>query len=125
VAYENVAGWYEHDAGLNDSMWLRERERIWHSFAPKRLHTYDKDDFDRFWMEQMGVRGLFIMEAITGVTQNVGWTQSMKILQVHRPLGFSYRYLTASQVEQFLQLLGTRLKVTVEGINNPKVIVTE
>jgi hypothetical protein len=125
VGYENVAGWYEHDAGITDSIWLRERERIWHSFAPNKLHTYDKDDFDKFWMDQMGVRGLFIMEEVTRVTPNVGWTQSMKILQVHRPLGFSYKYLTVNQVEQFLRLLNIRLKITVEGINNPKVIVTE
>lgn len=124
VGYDNVKGWYEHDTRANDSVWLSERERIWQSFTPRRLHTHDKDDFDRFWMAQMGVRGLFIMEAITRVTERVGWTESMEILQVHRPLGFSYRYLTASQVEQFMRLIGTPIKLTVEGIHNPKVIIT-
>lgn len=124
VGYDYVRGWYEHDTKADDSTWLSERDRIWQNFTAKRLHTHDKNDFDIFWTAQMGVRGLFIMEAITQAPGNVGWTQSMAILHVHRPLGFSYRYLTASQVEQFLQLLGVSLKVTVEGINNPKVILT-
>jgi hypothetical protein len=121
VGHDYVSGWFEHDVRANDSTWLGERERIWKNFTPRRLHTHDKTDFAIFWTEQMGVRGLFTMETITRVDANVDWTQSMKILQVHRPLGFSYRYLTASHVEQFLKLLGTPMRVIVEGINDPKV----
>ena len=124
VGYDNVVGWYKHVKRANDSKWLSERERIWESFTPKRLHTHDRNDFDRFWGAQMGVRGLFIMGAITRVTTHVGWAQSMEILQIHRPIGFSYRYLTAKQVEQFMRLIGTPIKVMVEGIHNPRVKMT-
>jgi len=121
TGYEYVKGWYEHTRG-DDSLWFSERERVWHTFGPNKLHTHNKNEFDKFWEEQMGVRGLFFMKDICKLSRNVSWNDSMKILQVFRPLGFSYRYLTNTQVQKFLKLTGIDMEIKIEGISSPRVM---
>jgi hypothetical protein len=101
---------------------MEERERIWHTFGPHRLHTHEKGEFDRFWKAQMGVRGLFLMREIRRPPKPITWDDSMRVLQVFRPLGFSYRYLTTSQVLRLLELMELEVEVEIHGIASPKVI---
>lgn len=122
VDYEYIQGWFQHAVHRNDKLWISERDRIWSTYTPDRLHTRNKSEFERFWAEQMGVRGLFIMEELSRITQRVTWMDSMKILQVNRPLGFSYRYLTESQSKMFLQKAGITMNYEVKGINSPKIV---
>jgi len=123
VGYEYIEGWYEHVRIKNDTIWIKERERIWNTYGPNRLHTHDKEEFNDFWEAQKGVRGLFLMRNIFTVTKRVTWDESMKILQVSRPVGFSYKYLTISQVQKFLQLIDVKMEIKVQGITSPKVIL--
>ncbi|MEM4047478.1 MAG: hypothetical protein QXI65_07175 [Metallosphaera sp.] len=125
VGYEQVKGWYEHTKFRDDRLWIEERERIWQTFGPHRLHTHDKDEFDKFWKAQMGVRGLFLMKDLQRLQKTISWDDSMKILQVFRPLGFSYRYLIESQVRQFLELIGLEMEIQIEGILSPRVILKQ
>ena len=124
VGCEHVKGWYEHTRFRDDRLWMEERKRVWRTFGPQRLHTHDRDDFDKFWKAQMGVRGLFLMKDLQRSPKTISWDDSMKILQVFRPLGFSYRYLTNSQVRKFLGLLGLEMEIEIEGIISPRVIST-
>jgi hypothetical protein len=121
VGYENIKGWPEYAISHDSSLWIRERERIWRTFGPTRLHTRDKNEFDNFWKEQQGVRGLFLMEDLYPISKIVSWVDSMRILQVFRPLGFSYRYLTTTQVCKFLELIGIDMEIEIEGIESPNV----
>ena len=121
VGYENIKGWVEYAASHDAGLWMSERERIWRTFGPNRLHTHDKNEFDNFWKDQQGVRGLFLMQDLHRISETVSWIDSMRILQVYRPLGFSYRYLTSSQVRKFLELTGIDMEVEVRGINSPNV----
>ena len=125
VGYEYIKGWYDHVELGNDQVWMEERDRIWNTFGPYRLHTHNKEEFDEFWKAQKGVRGLFLMESVKELPEKIPWSKSMRILQIHRPIGFSYRYLTFKQVQEFLKL--TRLKVFIEvrGISNPEVVLKE
>lgn len=120
AGYDDVKGWYEHTL-TEDSAWSGECERIWNSFGPDRLHTHDESDFRHFWTEQMGVRGLFFMKDIRRVADVISWSDSMKVLQVFRPLGFSYKYLTIAQAREFLRLCSMNLQIEVKGIGSPKV----
>lgn len=122
VGYEHIKGWYRRTVDHDETLWISERERIWHTFGPSKLHTHDKNEFDRFWKAQMGVRGLFLMEDLQELLETISWNNSMQILQVFRPLGFSYRYLTSTQVQKFLELADIKMEVKIEGITSPEVI---
>jgi len=122
VGCEYGKGWYEYTVFHDDELWIEERERIWHAFGLFRLHTHDKNDFNNFWEAQMGVRGLFLMEDLQRSPTTISWHDLMKILQVFRPLGFSYKYLTSAQVKRLLELIGLNVEIEIEGIISPKVI---
>jgi hypothetical protein len=61
------------------------------------------------------------MEDIHPISKMVSWSDSMRILQVYRPVGFSYKYLTATQVRKFLELIGIDAEIEIEGIDSPNV----
>jgi len=122
VGCEYVKGWYEHTKLRDDRIWIGERERVWHTYGPHRLHTHNKEDFNKFWEAQMGVRGLFLMRDIQKTPKTIPWNNSMRILQVFRPLGFSYRYLTTTQVQKFLDLVDLKIEIKIKGITFPRVI---
>jgi hypothetical protein len=121
VGYENIKGWPEYIINKDSALWISERERIWNTFGPTRLHTHDKNEFYNFWKKQGGVRGLFLMEDIHPISKMVSRSDSMRILQVYRPVGFSYKYLTTTQVRKFLELIGIDAEIEIEGIDSPNV----
>lgn len=128
VGYDIVEGWIEYDKLKSklskDALWYKERDRIWSDYTYRRLHTHNKNEFDRFWIDQMGVRGVFIMGNVIRLDKNPSWSESMNILQIHRPLGFSYRFLYRTQVERFLRLIGVKARLEIIGIESPKVIIS-
>ena len=46
-----------------------ERERVWLAYRAKTLTPPAKTDFDRFWIGQNGVRGLFLMDNVNAVPE--------------------------------------------------------
>lgn len=126
AGYEYIKGWYEHIKG-DDKLWIEERERVWRNYGPSRLHTEDKRDFNNFWKDQMGVRGLFLMKDIKRLPEEkqIPWDVSMIVLQVYRPIGFSYKYLTNLQVEELFKHAGLEIKVKIKGVISPKVVLIE
>ncbi|MEM3550647.1 MAG: hypothetical protein QXV01_06100 [Candidatus Bathyarchaeia archaeon] len=122
VECDSIKGWYEHILFAHSNLWINERERVWNTFGPNRLHTHNKAEFDKFWKEQQGIRGLFLMEDIRRISKKISWVDSMRILGVFRPLGFSYKYLTSTQVREFFKLAEIDIEIKIEGINSPKVI---
>jgi hypothetical protein len=121
VGYENIKGWPKYIINKDSALWISERERIRNTFGPTRLHTHDKNEFDNFWKKQGGVRGLFLMEDIHPISKMVSRSDSIRILQVYRPVGFRYKYLTATQVRKFLELIGIDAEIEIEGIDSPNV----
>jgi len=81
-----------------------ERERVWQAH---RVHTIDppaKEQFDEFWEAQHGVRGLFIMDEVTEMTQPVAFKVYGRALEWGFPMGVGYRYLSLAQSMLLLRL---------------------
>jgi hypothetical protein len=75
----------------------QERERVWQMH---RVHTIDpptKEEFDRFWEKQHGVRGLFLMDEVAEMPQPVGFKVYGRALGWGYPMGVGYRYLSVPQ----------------------------
>jgi hypothetical protein len=83
-----------------------ERERVWQNY---RAHTIDpptKDEFDRFWQAQHGVRGLFLMDQVAELREPVAFSVYGRALGWGYPMGVGYRYLSVSQSVLLLRALG-------------------
>jgi hypothetical protein len=116
VGCEYIKGW-----SSDYNLWEQERNRIWRTYGndKKRLHTHKEEEFKKFWEDQKGARGLFLMEEVCEVPKKVSWDEEKRILKIYRPIGFSYKYLTATQVREFLELIGINMEIEVKGIESP------
>jgi hypothetical protein len=88
-----------------------ERERIWQAH---RVHTMDpptKEEFDRFWEAQHGVRGLFLMDEVAELPQPVAFKVYGRALAWGYPMGVGYRYLSVAQSLLLLRLAAASLNV--------------
>jgi hypothetical protein len=50
---------------------VAERERVWLRYRAKTIDPPAKDDFDKFWDGQNGVRALFVMDEVTELSDPV------------------------------------------------------
>jgi hypothetical protein len=83
---------------------LAERERVWQTH---RVHTLDppmKEEFDKFWEAQDGVRGLFIMDEVAELPRPIAFKVYGRALGWGYPRGVGYRYLSVAQSVLLLQL---------------------
>jgi hypothetical protein len=81
-----------------------ERERVWQTH---RAHTIDppaKEEFDRFWEAQHGIRGLFLMDEVAELPRPVAFKVYGRALEWGYPMGVGYRYLSLPQSVLLLRL---------------------
>jgi len=84
----------------------RERERIWALYGDGQLHTRSKEEFDRFWDDQDGVRSLVVLENLVEIEKKITWSDLKRILYTNRfPRGVGYIYITKSEVNEILKLI--------------------
>jgi hypothetical protein len=74
-----------------------ERERVWHSYRAGTIDAPVKEEFDRFWQAQHGVRGLFVMDEVVQVPAPVAFKVYGRALEWGYPMGVGYRYLSVPQ----------------------------
>jgi hypothetical protein len=89
-----------------------ERERVWQMHRAGTVDPPTKEEFDRFWEKQHGVRGLFLMDEVTEVAQPVGFKVYGRALGWGYPMGVGYRYLSVPQSMLLLRLAGTPVGVS-------------
>jgi hypothetical protein len=89
-----------------------ERERVWQTHRAGTVDPPTKEEFDRFWEKQHGVRGLFVMEEVTEMPQPVEFKVYGRALGWGYPMGVGYRYLSLPQ-----SVLLLRLAVMPTGVN--------
>jgi hypothetical protein len=87
---------------------LAERERFWNAYRANTLNPPAKDDFDRFWEKQNGVRALFMMDTICGIPEPIRFRVYGRALEWGYPTGVGYRYITLPQ--SLLLLRAARLE---------------
>jgi hypothetical protein len=83
-----------------------ERERVWLAYRAGTLSAPAKDDFDRFWTGQNGVRALFLMDNLVAVPRRIPFKVYGRALEWGYPMGVGYRYLSLSQAYLLLRLAG-------------------
>jgi hypothetical protein len=88
-----------------------ERERIWQTHRVNTIDPPTKEQFDRFWDAQNGVRGLFLMDEVAEVPQPVAFKAYGRALEWGFPVGVGYRYLSATQSVLLLRLAVMPLEV--------------
>lgn len=81
-----------------------ERERIWQTHRVNTIDPPTKDEFDKFWEGQNGVRGLFIMDDIGELPKPVAFKTYGRALEWGFPMGVGYRYLSLAQSLLLLRL---------------------
>jgi hypothetical protein len=74
-----------------------ERERIWESYRAGTIDPPTKETFDEFWQAQNGVRGLFLMDEVTELSEPVAFKVYGRALEWGYPMGVGYRYLSLPQ----------------------------
>jgi hypothetical protein len=67
-----VAG---HKATIDPDERLTERDRIWQTHRAATLDPPTREDFDRFWDAQNGIRGLFLMDEVAELPRPVAVAQ--------------------------------------------------
>jgi hypothetical protein len=85
---------------------LAERERVWQTH---RVHTIDpptKEQFNRFWEAQHGVRGLFVMDEVAELPEPVAFKVYSRALEWGFPMGVGYRYLSVPQSVLLMRMAG-------------------
>jgi hypothetical protein len=83
-----------------------ERERVWETHRAQTIDPPAKEEFDRFWEAQHGVRGLFLMDQVVELREPVAFKLYGRALGWGYPLGVGYRYLSASQAVLLSRLAG-------------------
>jgi hypothetical protein len=81
-----------------------ERERVWQTHRASTIDPPTRDEFDKFWEAQHGVRGLFIMDEIAEVPDPITFKLYGRALGWGYPMGVGYRYVSAAQSVLLLRL---------------------
>src|SRR5262245_59244216 len=74
--------------------------------ASVTLSAPAKEDFDRFWTGQNGVRALFLMDNLVTVSRRIPFKVYGRALEWGYPMGVGYCYLSLSQDFLLLRLAG-------------------
>jgi hypothetical protein len=74
-----------------------ERERIWQTYRVNTIDPPTREEFDKFWEGQHGVRGLFIMDEVEELHEPVAFKLYGRALEWGYPMGVGYRYLSVPQ----------------------------
>jgi hypothetical protein len=100
---------------------LAERERVWQTHRVDTIDPPTKEEFDRFWEAQHGVRGLFVMDEVAELPEPVAFKVYSRALGWGFPMGVGDRYLSVPQCVLLLRMAGmaargsdTYLKAIVE-----------
>jgi hypothetical protein len=104
-----VAG-YKFTVGPEERQ--QERERVWQTHRVNTIDPPTKEQFDKFWEGQDGVRGLFVMDEVAAVPKPVAFKVYGRALEWGYPRGVGYRYLSLPQ-----SVLLLRLAVMPSGVN--------
>ena len=89
------------------------REWVWRTYRAETVNPPSKDDYDRFWVSQNGIRSLFIIDNIQEAPTQRAFKEYGRALEWGYPMGVGYRYLTLSQ--SYLLLACTGLTPEVAG----------
>jgi hypothetical protein len=81
-----------------------ERERVWQTHRAGTIDPPTKEEFDRFWEAQHGVRGLFLMDEVAELPEPVAFKLYGRALGWGYPMGVGYRYLSVPQSVLLLRL---------------------
>ena len=90
---------------------VAERERVWHTHRVNTIEPPTKEQFDKFWQAQNGVRGLFVMDQIVELTPPMTFKLYGRALQWGYPMGVGYRYLSLAQSLLLLKMTATTSEV--------------
>jgi hypothetical protein len=74
-----------------------ERERVWLRFRANTIDPPTREEFDKFWEGQNGVRALFMMDEVVALPQPVAFRTYGRALEWGYPMGVGYRYLSLGQ----------------------------
>jgi hypothetical protein len=83
---------------------LEERERVWQTHRAGTIDPPTKEEFDKFWAAQHGVRGLFVMDEVAALPTPVTFKVYGRALEWGYPMGVGYRYLSVPQSVLLLRL---------------------
>jgi hypothetical protein len=81
-----------------------ERERVWQTHRADTIDPPTKEEFDKFWDAQHGVRSLFLMDEIAELPKPVAFKMCGQALGWGYPRGVGYRYLSVPQSVLLLRL---------------------
>src|SRR5262249_18390376 len=90
-----------------------ERERVWQTHRAGTMNPPTKEEFDRFWEAQHGVRGLFLMDEVAELPAPVAFKVYGRALEWGVPMGVGYRYLSVPT-----GVLLLRLAMMPPGVND-------
>jgi hypothetical protein len=85
---------------------LTERERVWHTHRVRTIDPPTKEEFDKFWEGQDGVRGLFLMDEVVEFPRPAAFKVYGRALGWGFPRGVGYRYLSLPQSVLLVRLAG-------------------
>ena len=111
VGTQYVAG---HRFTTDEEERLAERECVWLSFREGTIDAPVKQEYERFFEGQYGVRSLLLMDEIIAVPDPLPFKEYGRALHWGYPTGVGYRYLTISQ--SFLLLRGLNLPTEVRAM---------
>jgi hypothetical protein len=83
-----------------------ERERIWQTHRVNTIGPPTKEQFEKFWDAQNGVRGLFLMDEVAEIPERAAFKVYGRALEWGFPIGVGYRYLSVPQSVLLLKLAG-------------------
>jgi hypothetical protein len=88
---QHVAG---HKPTVEKEERVAERERVWVRYRANTIDPPTREESDKFWEGQNGVRALFVMDEVVEVPQSVAFKVYGLALQWGHPMGVGYRYLS-------------------------------
>jgi len=83
---------------------LAERERVWQTHRAGTIDPPTKEEFDKFWDAQHGLRSLFLVDEVAALPAPVAFKVYGRALEWGYPMDVGYRYLSVPQSVLLLRL---------------------